>query len=401
MARLLTDGAEMQVANPAAAVGWTSSQGTVSINTTSQASGSACYSASCTAQNSLTKSVAGAVSTNYFARFRINPTAYPATNPAIITQFFNGATLVGEIRLLTSGKLSLTLNGVTIVTTAAAIPLNTWTLVEMQVSYPASGAATLFLRVNGVDIGNGAGSATLFVTWRVGGHCSGASLPTAGAVLLDDIALNDSTGANQNTWCGDGHVVMLLPVSDSSRVGWTNGTDGTTSLWDAVNNTPPVGLALASETATSQIRDVAVNATDTYVANMGAYTASLGSGGGGLVGNETIVLTQAICNGGQGATTNETLAVQSISNPAGTEGTGTTGTTAAGTFPTAWTSVFAPINYSPSVTTSTQPTVQVRKGTASATATFYDFMGLLVEYTPAVGRPTVIPSQAALLAAYR
>src|SRR6266576_2199201 len=34
---------------------------------------------------------------------------------------------------------------------------------------------------------------------------------------IDDVALNDTTGANQNTWPGEGKVVLLVPTADSAK----------------------------------------------------------------------------------------------------------------------------------------------------------------------------------------
>lgn len=40
-------------------------------------------------------------------------------------------------------------------------------------------------------------------------------------VLHDDIAINDTTGDINNSWCGDGHIVGLLPKADGAETDWT------------------------------------------------------------------------------------------------------------------------------------------------------------------------------------
>jgi hypothetical protein len=42
-------------------------------------------------------------------------------------------------------------------------------------------------------------------------------------MYIDDLALNDTTGASDNSWCGEGHVVCLRPSGDSS-VQWSRST---------------------------------------------------------------------------------------------------------------------------------------------------------------------------------
>jgi hypothetical protein len=378
MARRFTSGAETEAIQ---SDGWSVITGTVSINTSSQLSGRACFSAACTSQNRIIWNFNGAVSTAYFERVLINPTALPVGNPTKLAMFVISGGDGGGIWLETSGALTLKLNGGSALATSSAISTGTWTMIELQLNYPASGAATISMRVNGVLIGSGTGSANLPISVHAGGNCNGSAFPTSGGpILFDDVALNDSTGASQNSWPGFGKVVLLKPVSDNARVGFTNGGLGTTNLWQAVDNLPPVGVALASMTATSQISDVAVNATDTYDANVGAFTDALSAGGGGMGSGDVVSLVVALANGGQGGAVNETLAVRCLSNPVASEGTATTGTTAAGTFPTAWTAVFSAYAYAPSVTLGTEPVVRVRKGTSSATAIFYDLMGLLVEF---------------------
>src|SRR5213079_3376565 len=75
--------------------------------------------------------------------------------------------------------------------------------------------------------------------------------PGASKVLnIDDVAINDISGTTQTSWPGEGNIVLLKPTSDNQIGSWTGGAGGTTNLWDAVNNTPPVGITGGSNTAT-------------------------------------------------------------------------------------------------------------------------------------------------------
>jgi hypothetical protein len=43
--------------------------------------------------------------------------------------------------------------------------------------------------------------------------------------LLDDIAVNDTTGTQDNSWCGDGHIIALVPNANGDRSEFI-GSDG-------------------------------------------------------------------------------------------------------------------------------------------------------------------------------
>ena len=74
--------------------------------------------------------------------------------------------------------------------------------------------------------------------------------------------------------------------------------------------------------------------------------------------------------------------MEATSNPAISEATGATGTTAAGTEPTGWTSVRSAPSYNPTVTLASQPVLKIRKATASTDVAEADLLGLYVEYLP-------------------
>lgn len=49
-------------------------------------------------------------------------------------------------------------------------------------------------------------------------------------VFIDDIAINDTNGGVDNSWCGDGKITKIFPNDDGTDNDWTN-TDG-----DSINN---------------------------------------------------------------------------------------------------------------------------------------------------------------------
>lgn len=273
----------------------------------------------------------------------------------------------------------------TIVVGSSTYTPTTGNWIVLEASYvPSTGACHWW--VNGTDMGGGTTETTSDTTLDFAWGCSSSS--TTATWYFDDIAINDDQGASQNGRCGyQNKVVMLKPVSDSSTTGFTAGAGGTTNLFAAVDNAPPVGVALGSATNSSQIKDATSNTTDNYQPNLAAYTTAVASGGGGLSGSDTVVLCQGVCNHGNSTTTSRTNGLQVVSNPTISETTGATGTTAAGAAPTGWTALKTAVSYSPSPTLGTGPVMEFRKATASTDSSMADLMGLYVEYTPGSAGP--------------
>jgi hypothetical protein len=206
---------------------------------------------------------------------------------------------------------------------------------------------------------------------------------------MDDAAVNNTSGTDQSDYPGDGNVVPLFPVSDNARgANWTGGAGGTTNLFDAIDNTPPVG-ATFNGTNTSQIINAASDTTGNYDANLTDYLTA------GIRAADTITLVQPLWALGCSSATATNMARLLVSNPqsnGGTESTQSTGSIA-GTYGSAWRqpSNISHTVYSPSVTLGTQPVIRLGKRTATTRVVGACFMGAYVEYIPA------IPDQAVAL----
>src|SRR5580765_1854633 len=91
---------------------------------------------------------------------------------------------------------------------------------------------------------------------------------------VDDVATNDSSGAQQNSWCGEGKIVLLKPTADNAiGTGWTDSGGATTGLWQSVDNTPPTGIADTTSSAGHQIRN-ASSSSSNYDATLTTYAAA-------------------------------------------------------------------------------------------------------------------------------
>ncbi len=294
---------------------------------------------------------------------------------------FDGSTSIAALKINSSNQPYLVVGStnVSVGSPGTALTANVWHRVEMVVNVPASGNGTAGLYVDGVVVVDPSTSAALGNSPT--GRVLAGTAYTSGAATcwVDDVAVNDSTGTAQNGLPGDGNVILLKPVADSSRTGFTTGAAGTTSLFACVDNTPPIGVVQGSATATSQIIDATSSTTDNYVATLQTLAAA------GVPSSAPISVAQAVASHGDSSTTSDTNGISSTANPAIAETTGTTGTTAAGTWPTGWSTLQTSYSYSPTIVHSTATTLEFRKGTATTNYSMACLMGLLVEYSPSGG----------------
>jgi len=67
-------------------------------------------------------------------------------------------------------------------------------------------------------------------------------LPWIGNLSLDDLAMNDTAGAVDNSWCGDGVVIGVPPDEDGTSPGnWTGSDADSTDNWLMVDEYPSDG----------------------------------------------------------------------------------------------------------------------------------------------------------------
>lgn len=389
MARLFSVGFETQLLSTTAGVAPEPSvtkSGTVEIDTTVPRSGAACAKCASGGVNYTQLAVASTLGRAYFYRFAFRLSALPGSTVAICRLIDSTGTVL-EISVSAAGKLEMW-NAVAAAhptgEAAQTVETNRWYVVEMLCKVPAEGKGKVAWWLDGTQI---AAEQEMSVrnlginTFRVGNIQSAAF-----NLFTDDWALNDDQGASETGRCGNNRkVVMLKPVSDKARTGFTGGAGGTTNLFDAVNNTPPIGAAVGSGTDASQVKDANNNSTDSFEVNLGAYSASVASGGGGLLPADFIALIAGYVRGGQNSATARGLGLTLVSNPAAAEVTGSLNSETAAAEPTGWrtiTNILATVTYAPTVEKGVQPVVKIRKSAATTDAVMADLVGLLVEYEP-------------------
>lgn len=269
---------------------------------------------------------------------------------------------------------------------------NTWYRIEISLSIGTGAVDSVNALVDGVSFvsATGLSIADIWPSSVDVGAWAEFGTPSVGNIYIDDVAVNDSTGTSQNTWPGSGKIVLLKPISDSAKgTGWTNDNASTTNLFDNVNNTPPVGIAdTTSGGGGHQIRNATSNANSNYDAMIATYSSA------GIGSLDTITVIDPIIatsapvatsakQGTVGVTTNP--AITNISLGAAGSSGAFWGGIAAGFYQTGWKWSHGTIQYLNSlVNKSTSPVMRVTQVTSSTRVAMVCFMGIYVEYVPAV-----------------
>ncbi len=391
MARLAMSGAELNYSSFSPEG---SPTGLAQPSATSPRTGSFCWEAASGAGSpgwvSLGYTIATA--TTVYARVYINVANLP-TSDVFIIGFGNGSTVDVGVKLRTGGQLQLW-NAAQVGSDSSAISTGTWYRIELATDINGSGNWTgSELRIDGTSIASNSGVGPF---GRSGSGLQFGWINNPGAsktIRFDDVAINDASGAANNTWPGVGEILLLLPTADGQRGSWTGGAGGTTNLWNAINNVPPIGTA--TETDLTQIESAdssGNNATDEYRGDMVMDAQGVSAG------STVAALMAVISHGEDVATGTKTGSFGFQANPATTYGTFTYGNDvgALGTWPATWSWGNTAIANEPSVTISTATKIAVRKTDTGTRVASVAFLGALVDTVPPGGTTVSVGAATAL-----
>lgn len=330
--------------------------------------------------------------TGIYARAFIRLGNLPTATVVVMRIADSAAASIVSARLTSAGKLQFWREVATAAQigsdSAATLTTGQWYRIEIYCKTDTGATDDGELRIDGVTV-----ASTTAQTWTdnglsymdsgwVGGP--GASNLT---LYVDDVGINDNTGTSQNTWVGDTKIVALWPVADISRVGWVAGAGATTSLFDAVDNHPPTGVALGSATNTSQIKDLANNQTDTYVFEVASCASA------GIDKNAHLNHMQPYATYSGDAAGSTAIRLTITANPVGPTGANQAATvvSAAGVWPSDWFKYRDTGIVDPSLDISSRTQVTLLKRTASATLTqMVAGMALAVDYSPGNNAASVV-----------
>lgn len=179
----------------------------------------------------------------YYFRTYFRYATLPTANNAIIrlSTTTTGST-VASVRLTSTGGLALFNGSTQIGSTSSNLTANTWYRVEVHFDRsPAGGSQILELFIDGLSIASSS-SLTLsgnILDFAVGGNLQ-AEAQTTGNWYFDDLAINDSTGATQNSFPGAGNIVYLRPSGAGDSTQWTiGGSSPAATNWQSVSEVTP------------------------------------------------------------------------------------------------------------------------------------------------------------------
>ena len=305
-----------------------------------------------------TDSGGAGVSFSCSIRFWINVASLPNLSATIVQVSQN-------IILTNTGQLSCA--GSTSTKTLSADGL--WHMVE---AYSSGG--TLYVDCDGVNWLTASATLSVALLMNIGVISSN----TTTDLYFDDVLVSNTEDL---PFRGSSKQVILLPTSDPGALNsWTNGGGGTTSIFEGVNNLPPVGAAASTDGI--KVKNATSGGNLDYTPTMQTYIAA------GVPVGSKINAVMAICNDGEEAATGAKVgSVWVASNPAqaaaGISFDYGDDSGVLGTFPTNWRPHRGPVATFPSVTLTTAPTMTIRKTTSTNRVVDVDFMGIYVDYTPA------------------
>jgi hypothetical protein len=246
MTRLWTDGAEMGDI-------LFFSGGHVSASTTQYASGAYSYVVASLGTPTPWKNLDVPLSELYF-RERMYQTSHYA---AILVEFRSGATVCGYVTTDSLGHWICVVDGVTLGTSTTVRLISHWYCLEVHfVIDDTNGVFDVLVDGNSVITFHGdttfiGGSADIDnLTWV-------CALPGS-SLYIDDLALNDTAGGVDDSWCGGGRVIKMKPIGDGTPVNQWDGSDGNKiANWELVDEIPKDDdvTYIYADAAASGIRD--------------------------------------------------------------------------------------------------------------------------------------------------
>lgn len=306
---------------------------------------------------------------SFYIKFAAIPGA--AENPA---RFFGAA--ASSLWITNGGFIQLKNDANVRATSTTALSLNTWYKIQVHMT---SASLRGRIWINDVlEIDHTGGLSSTQYNW----FQSDVSPAPGFQAYVDDYSLCTTLET------GDLRCATLVPTSDVQRGSWTGGAGGTTNLWDAVNNLPPIGTA--TETNLTQIESAdgsGDNTTDEYVAGFPAWNSALSN-------IDALIAVRAFISTGEdvatGAKTGSFAITQNPNQGAYTAITqfGPAASGALGTHPIKWFGYESVVDAS-AVNVTTTPRVAVRKTDTGTRVASIDLIKLEVLYREIVGASIV------------
>lgn len=208
-----------------------------------------------------------------YPRMYFYMSSYPPSTVDILSLTDQGQTTgIGIIGVNSTGQLILYYNNAgtptQIGSPTSALALNAWNCIELHVDDTGGAGSTIVegrlnqsvfaTRTGAVSLGTGG----IPSGWAAFGNLNFSPV-ASGTFYYDDISINDSSGANQNSYPGAGALTLMLPnaAGDSNTFSVAvGGTAGAANNFTRVDETPP-------DDATSYNGSATLNQLDLFKCN--------------------------------------------------------------------------------------------------------------------------------------
>lgn len=197
----------------------------------------------------------------FYTRFYLRVATRPsATNMIFSLENQISGDAILNIRLTSAGALELYNVATQVGSDSSVLALDTWYRIEVLLDASGgAGADTYTARIDGVNF---ASSTTQTAPggvayWRFGGNILFEAQST-GDWFFDDIAINNNSGSNQNSWPGEGKIVHILPnaAGDSNQWLHDDGTAADTNNYTECDEvTPDDATTYVKRTTTGTLTD--------------------------------------------------------------------------------------------------------------------------------------------------
>jgi hypothetical protein len=174
--------------------------------------------------------------TEFYARFAV---LFDAAGVARFFEWLNDASEAGSLRTKTFGAGAATIemyDGTTLRATSSVFSMSVteWHIFEVHVKLAAAPNGVFQVKFDGALVLDWSGATNVQAAMN---RFQLRSTQSAQSTWYDDIAFNDTAGAVDNSWCGDGGVLAaLVPITGAAEYADLIASAG--NAWDCVNEIP-------------------------------------------------------------------------------------------------------------------------------------------------------------------
>ena len=321
----------------------------------------------------------------------------PQCNQRIAFLFQAGGAHEMDVIWGSSDKISIAFDQSIVATTSSVVPRDRWTLLKIYSRNTTSGNVDS-VYFDGQPLADASHNFTdtLAAFYHGFGNNACNSIGDEAFYYTDDVAINDTAGAYENTWPNDSaFVVTSYAESDVSIMDWRGGGSGSTNLWKGLGNaTPrqPLGTN-GTEADTNNITNSNSTGNDSVVINLQSYTTA------GIAAGYTVTVLQPYVRTGSHASSETTAgSFRLISNPVtpATTFNFNDGTNAhVGDYNTAantlhWVTHLGTAVYRPTISLGSNLVISITKVDATSHKVCADAAGAVYEIAP-IGGSTHVP----------